>query len=151
MAYEVVSARQLDWKVRAPLSQNTCPHVTCVGLFELVGGQHPGLKSGHPRFRISILVTLSSSCSLVVAKVIAMTLSMFCHTRSCCKGAASGGWSSMMDAQCVVVSSSMGCEGHWWGGLPRELQGLIQICPAARVGHRSGPRIWEINVVADIV
>lgn len=56
-----------------------------------------------------------------------------------------------MDAQCVVVSSSMGCEGHWWGGLPRELQGLIQICPAARVGHRSGPRIWEINVVADIV
>ena len=56
-----------------------------------------------------------------------------------------------MDAQCVVVSSSMGCEGHWWGGFTRELQGLIQICLAARVGHRFGPRIWEINVVADIV
>ena len=42
MVCEVVSARQLDWKVRAPLSQNTCPHVTYLGLFEMVCGGAPG-------------------------------------------------------------------------------------------------------------
>ena len=37
----------------------------------------------------------------------------------------------MMDTQCVFVSSVMDFEGHWLSGLPRELQELIDICPAA--------------------